>query len=121
LITGANPHGEPEENLAGCQGIIDNFLLKEKVRLAEEDEKRRKEEEEGKYEVCRVLEVKFNKNNKDNNEFLISWKGHREEMDSWEPQENLDCKPIIERFMKRFEKLLEAREKSLRVAPKKVE
>jgi hypothetical protein len=65
--------------------------------------------------------VKFNKNNKDKNEFLIRWKGHREEMDSWEPQENLDCKPIIVRFMKRFEKQLEASEKSLRVAPKKVE
>jgi hypothetical protein len=33
---------ELEENLAGCQDIIDNFLLKENVRLAEEDEKRRK-------------------------------------------------------------------------------
>jgi len=41
------------------------------VRLAEEDEKRRREEEEGKYEVSRILEVKFPKNNKDKKEFLI--------------------------------------------------
>jgi len=117
----AKPSWEPEEHLTGCQDIIDNFLLEEKVRLAEEEEKRRREVEEGKYEVCRILEVKFSKNNKDKREFLIRWKGHGEEMDSWEPEENLDCQPIIDRFMKRFEKRLEASEKSLRVAPKKVE
>merc|ERR1711862_63717 len=50
---------EPEENLTGCQDIIDNFLIEEKTRLREEEMRRKREEEEGAYEVQRILEVKF--------------------------------------------------------------
>jgi len=110
---------EPEENLNGCQDVIDNFLLEEKVRLKEEEEKRRREEEEGKYEVGRILEVKFPKSG--GREFLIRWKGHGEELDSWEPEDNLDCRDLIQRFMDKHEKVMEASEKQLRIAPKRVE
>ena len=58
-------------------------------------EKKRREEEEGKYEVGKVLEVKFPKGKP--REFLIRWKGHGEEMDSWEPENNLDCSDLIQR------------------------
>jgi len=117
---------EPEENLTGCQDIIDNFLIEEKTRLREEDMRRKREEEEGAYEVQRILEVKFVKTKgKENNEgalreFLIRWKGHGEEDDSWEPEENLACPEMIEKFMNKFEKRLLATEKSLRTAPKQV-
>jgi len=110
---------EPEENLTGCQDVIDNFMLEEKVRVAEEEEKRRREEDEGKYEVGRILEVKFLKNG--SREFMIRWKGHGEDLDSWEPEDNLDCPDLIDKFMKKHEKRLEATEKNLRVAPKRVE
>ena len=63
--------------------------------MAEEEDKRRREEEEGKYEVGRILEVKFPKNKP--KEFLIRWKGHGEELDSWEPETNLDCTDLIDR------------------------
>eukprot|EP00091_Calanus_sinicus_P003857 TRINITY_DN14020_c0_g1_i1.p1 TRINITY_DN14020_c0_g1~~TRINITY_DN14020_c0_g1_i1.p1 ORF type:complete len:171 (+),score=47.01 TRINITY_DN14020_c0_g1_i1:470-982(+) len=118
---------EPEENLTGCQDIIDNFLIEEKTRLREEEMRRKREEEEGAYEVHRILEVKFRKSKgKENNEeelreFLIRWKGHGEDDDSWEPEENLNCPEMIEKFMVKFEKRLEASEKTLREAPKKVE
>jgi len=117
---------EPEENLTGCQDIIDNFLIEEKTRLREEEMRRKREEEEGAYEVQRILEVKFVKTRgKENNEgelreFLIRWKGHGDEDDSWEPEENLACPEMIEKFMEKFEKRLLASEKTLRAAPKPV-
>jgi len=112
---------EPEENLAGCQEVIDNFLLEEKTRLRMEEERKRREEEEGHYEVQRIQEVKFPKGGKGGREFLIRWKGHGPEDDTWEPEENLDCVSLIERFMEKHGKVLQVSEKSLRVAPKKVE
>lgn len=110
---------EPEENLAGCQEVIDNFLVEEKTRLRMEEEKKKREEEEGHYEVGRILEVKFPKTG--SREFLIRWKGHGPDMDSWEPEDNLDCVALIEKFMEKHEKIIQASEKSLRIAPKKVE
>jgi len=117
---------EPEENLTGCQDIIDNFLIEEKTRLREEEMRRKREEEEGAFEVGRIIEVKFCKSKgKENNaeelrEFLIRWKGHGEDDDSWEPEENLACPEMIEKFMAKHEKRLEASEKTLRAAPKAV-
>lgn len=113
------PQWEPEDNLAGCRELIDNFLMEEKLRLVQEEEKRRREEEEGKYEVQRILEVKFKKG--EAREFLIRWKGHGEDMDSWEPEDNLDCKDLIGKFMQKWEARVNANEKHLRLAPKKVE
>merc|ERR1711915_869822 len=98
---------EPEENLSTCQDIIDNFLIEEKTRLREEEMRRKREEEEGAYEVGRIIEVKFKKgkeNEEDLREFLIRWKGHGEEDDSWEPEENLNCPDLIEKFMIKHKK-----------------
>ena len=114
------PNWEPEENLDGCQDLIDAFLDEEEDRKAQEEERRRKEEEDGSYEVHRILEVKFIKKT-GKREFLIRWKGHGEEDDTWEPEENLDCSELIERFMKKHEAILNVSEKRLREAPKKVE
>jgi len=113
---------EPEENLDGCQDAIDNFLIEEKTRVREEEMRRQREEQEGKYEVARIIEVKFSKNKDGENlrEFLVRWKGHGEEDDSWEPEDNLDCPDMIEKFMEKFKQRLEVTEKSLRQAPKKV-
>jgi len=113
------PSWEPEENLTGCQDMIDNFLLEEKVRRAEEEDRRRREEEEGNYEVGKILEVKFPKGKP--REFLIRWKGHGEELDSWEPEDNLECHDLIARFMDRHSQRLQVSEKSLRAAPKRVD
>ena len=111
---------EPEENLGGCQDLIDNFLIEEKTKLREDEARRRREEDEGHYEVSRILEVKFIKAS-GNREFLIRWKGHGPEDDSWEPEDNLDCPHLIERFMDKFERRLEVSEKHLREDRKAVE
>jgi len=111
---------EPEENLGGCQDLIDNFLIEEKTKLREDETRRRREEEEGHYEVSRILEVKFIKAS-GTREFLIRWKGHGPEDDSWEPEENLDCPDVIDRFMVKVEKRHDVSEKSLRENPKVVE
>lgn len=116
----SKPSWEPEENLGGCQDLIDNFLIEEKTKLREEEARKRREEEEGHYEVARILEVKFVKSS-GTREFLIRWKGHGPEDDSWEPEENLDCPNLIDRFMVKFEKRLEVSEKSLRENRKVVE
>ena len=116
----AKTNWEPEENLGGCQDLIDNFLIEEKTKLREDEARRRMEEEEGHYEVSRILEVKFIKGS-DRREFLIRWKGHGPEDDTWEPEENLDCEDLIEKFMDRFERRMMVSEKSLREAPKVVE
>ena len=111
---------EPEENLGGCQDLIDNFLIEEKTKLREEEARKRREVEEGHYEVSRILEVKFMKSS-GTREFLIRWKGHGSEDDSWEPEENIDCPNLIASFMAKFEKRLEVSEKSLRENRKVVE
>lgn len=48
-------------------------------------------------------------------EFLVSWKGYGPSENSWEPEENMDCKDLIERFMLKVEKARAVVEKELRV------
>eukprot|EP00088_Acartia_fossae_P070901 TRINITY_DN9604_c0_g1_i13.p1 TRINITY_DN9604_c0_g1~~TRINITY_DN9604_c0_g1_i13.p1 ORF type:complete len:509 (-),score=155.29 TRINITY_DN9604_c0_g1_i13:244-1770(-) len=110
---------EPEENLTGCAEIVENFYLEEKVRLAEEEERKKMQDEGGEYEVGRILEVRFPKGKA--REFLIRWKGCGEDDDTWEPEENLNCEEMIEKFMAKHERMLEVSEKRLREAPKKIE
>ena len=111
---------EPEENLGGCQDLTDNFLIEEKTKLKADEARRRREEDEGHYEVYRILEVKFVKVS-GKREFLIRWKGHGPEDDSWEPEDNLDCPNLIDRFIEKFERRLEVSEKNLREDRKAVE
>ena len=53
--------------------------------------------------------------------FLVRWKGCPPEEDTWEPEENLNCEELIEKFMQEYEKRLEISEKELRVAPKRIQ
>lgn len=41
--------------------------------------------------------------------YLIRWKGYEEESDTWEPEDTLDCKELIEEFKKK--KLSKRKEK----------
>ena len=52
----SKPTWEPEENLGGCQDLIDNFLIEEKTKLKADEARRRREEDEGHYEVSRILD-----------------------------------------------------------------
>lgn len=41
------------------------------------------------------------KNIKGIKHYLIRWKGYEEESDTWEPEDTLDCKELIEEFKKK--------------------
>lgn len=63
-------------------------------------------------QVEKVLDVYIHRNNK--REFLIRWKGYSSKSDSWEPEENLDCKDLIDRFMEKVDQLKNVSLKELR-------
>lgn len=69
-------------------------------------------DEDEDYEVERILDVCLHRNNK--REFLIRWKGYSSKSDSWEPEENLDCKELIEKFMEKVDQLKNVSQKDLR-------
>ena len=54
-------------------------------------------------------------------EFLIRWVGHGAEDDSWEPESNLDCDDLIDKFMDKLEREENVGHRSLREAPAKVQ
>lgn len=64
------------------------------------------------YEVERIIDVQLHRNNK--RDFLIRWKGYSSKSDSWEPEENLDCKELIEKFMSKVEQIKNVSLKELR-------
>jgi len=109
---------EPEENVVGCQDLIENFYLEEKIRIAEEED-RKKAAENGEFEVNKIMEVRFPKGKE--REFLIRWKGFGEDDDTWEAESRLNCDEKIDRFMDKHEKISAVEAKSLRVAPKSIQ
>lgn len=51
--------------------------------------------------ILQVEEVLDEKNIKGVKHYLIRWKGYEEESDTWEPEDTLDCKELIEDFKKK--------------------
>jgi len=110
------PQWEPEANMVGCKEMVDEFLENERLKLTEKQELKRQEEEEGKYEVGKLLDVRSKKGKR---EFLIRWKGHGKESDTWEAEKDLNCKDMMEKFISRWEKRKEVDERELRQNPKR--
>lgn len=67
---------------------------------------------EEEYEVDRIVEMRKKKDG--SREFLVHWKRWSSDYDTWEPEENLSCPEIIEKFMKRLEELKNTDAKDLR-------
>lgn len=127
---------ENEEDLS-CPNIIKAFLEKNKNESKakkragkaadssfsrksknEAEEGNVEDEEEGEskeYEVDKVMEVHFKKNG--SREFLIHWKGFSHKDDTWEPEKNLSCPELIEKFMAKVDKAKSAAARELRVNP----
>ncbi|KAL3284715.1 hypothetical protein HHI36_018863 [Cryptolaemus montrouzieri] len=120
---GYGPEGdtwEPESTL-NCPEAMEEFkktkksspekgkIKKSKKALMESEEW----DENENFEVVRILDVHFKRDGK--REFLVSWKGFSNSYDSWEPEENMDCKDMIQRFLKRCEDAKTSTQKELRV------
>lgn len=69
-------------------------------------------DEDEDYEVERILDVQIHRNNK--REFLIRWKGYSSNVDSWEPEENLNCKELIDKYMEKVDRAKMLSTKELR-------
>lgn len=55
------------------------------------------------YEVSRIIDVHFKNNGK--REFLVRWKGYSAKDDTWEPEEHLNCKDLINAYLKKCEEV----------------
>jgi chromobox protein 5 len=51
------------------------------------------------------MEVHFKKDG--SREFLIHWKGFSHKDDTWEPEKNLNCPDLINKFMEKVDKVSE--------------
>lgn len=65
------------------------------------------------FEVDRIIDVYFKKTGQ--REFLVSWKGYPNTMDSWEPEENLTCSDLIKKFMSKVDNAKNIEARQLRV------
>lgn len=125
---------EPESTLS-CPDLIEEYNKSKpespsKKRLRQSKEKpgkkkresgkgTKKEEDEDdepsdtEYEVDKILDVYYKKNGK--REFLVHWKGYGVQDNSWEPEENMTCKELIERFMEKVNQAKAVESRELRV------
>ncbi|XP_030765551.1 chromobox protein homolog 1-like [Sitophilus oryzae] len=116
---------EPEKTL-DCADLIKEYTKRQKKEAKKKKSKKSGDssatwDENEDFEVGRILDVYFHKDGK--RDFLVSWKGYPPAQNSWEPEENMDCKDLINKFMLKVEaaKQFEGKETKLRTSRKPVE
>lgn len=70
------------------------------------------ENDEVEYEVEKIIDVHFKRNG--DREFLIRWKGFKSDADTWEPEDNVNCPDLIDKFMKKVNDAKSKQSKDLR-------
>lgn len=68
------------------------------------------------YEVERIIDMKTKTDG--TREFLVHWKRWSSDHDTWEPEENLNCKDLIEKYLQRLEEAKSSTVKELRTIRK---
>ena len=103
-----------------CQVLVDAYMILKQKKDREKEEFIRKTEAEGNYEVAKIVDFKKNKIS-GKRQFLVRWKGWGPDGDTWEPEDNLDCPDLIDKFMANWDNMADLGPRELRVAPKKIE
>lgn len=68
---------------------------------------------EEEYEVEKIVQMRYKRDG--GREFLVHWKRWSKDYDTWEPEENLSCPDLIEKFMKHVNDNKDLNVKELRV------
>nr|CAI5840763.1 unnamed protein product [Callosobruchus analis] len=95
---------EPENTL-NCPELINAFKEQKKNKKTGKDSKSKQKED--------ADEEDWDENQ--DFEFLVSWKGYGAADNSWEPEEHMSCKDLIDKFMAKVEKARQVDERELRV------
>ncbi len=85
---------------------------KQKIEISEDED----EDPDAEYEVERLIDCREKRNG--TREFLVHWKGWSKKFDSWEPEDNLSCQDLIDKFLEKLEQAKGSSEKNLRVVKK---
>lgn len=96
---------EPESTL-DCKELIKAYKAKKNKKSDKKPRTKPKAEsgswnDNDDFEVHRIIDVYFHKNGK--RDFLVSWKGYPASENSWEPEDNMDCKDLIAKYMAKVE------------------
>lgn len=83
-------------------GTADDDVELDKDETSEEEEG----EEVAEFIVEKILDRRF-RNGK--TEFLLKWKGYSDSESSWEPEENLDCRHLVEEFKENRKRRIDRR------------
>ncbi|XP_062546223.1 ABC transporter F family member 4-like [Armigeres subalbatus] len=113
--------GPKESAKKGAAGKKDKPKAPPKKRATREESEDEEDEDEDdtEYEVEKIIEVHFKRNGQ--REYLVRWKGFSSKDDTWEPEDNLHCKDLIEKFNEKLEKTKNATVKELRMNRKQPE
>ncbi|KAI9582070.1 chromodomain-helicase-DNA-binding protein 1 isoform X2 [Glossina fuscipes] len=120
---------EPEDTL-NCPDIIDKYKKKQAINSpkkggspakkgkgnAKNISIKPKEDPNKEWEVEKIIDYAEEKAGR---VFRIRWKGFGPKHDTWEPEKNLNCNDIIQKFMKRMKSQENVSFKELREEPKK--
>ncbi|XP_037818709.1 probable chromo domain-containing protein LHP1 isoform X3 [Lucilia sericata] len=119
---------EPEDTL-NCPDIIERYKKKQKSspkkgspakkkggKAAGKNKKAKDEDEEQEWEVEKIIDYAEEKKGR---VFRIRWKGFGPKNDTWEPEENLNCSDIIQKFLAKMKLQENVSFKELREEPKK--
>lgn len=120
---------EPEDTL-NCPEIIDKYKKKQAINSpkkggtpikkgkgnAKNISIKPKEDPNKEWEVEKIIDYAEEKTGR---VFRIRWKGFGPKHDTWEPEKNLNCNDIIQKFMKRMKSQENVSFKELREEPKK--
>lgn len=107
---GSSASGKSKKSTPAGQGA--------RKRKAEEEVDDEPSDPEKEWEVERIVDVGYEKGVR---LFRVRWKGYRPKFDTWEPEEHLNCRDLVEKFMEKMEDSKKLGQKELREKPKRTQ